>query len=81
MRFGDIVLSEPWVLYLIIPLVIGLFYLLRKRFVKEEERLFRSRGRKRMTLIFRSVFFFLVLLALSNPVIEHRDVSGNLTKV
>jgi uncharacterized membrane protein len=81
MRIGDLVFSDPWVVYLLIPLIFLLIYLLRKKFVREEERLFKSKGRKRMTLLFKALFFALLLIALSNPVIEQRDVSGNLTKV
>ncbi len=57
MRLGSIIITHPWVLYMLIPLTLLLLYKLRKKYVRDEDRLFTSVGRKRMMLIFRILFF------------------------
>ncbi|MFH2021639.1 MAG: VWA domain-containing protein [archaeon] len=81
MKFGEIVLTEPIYLFLIIPIFIALIWLIRKKYMNDDDRLFRSKGRKRFIVLTRTLFFLLILISLSSPTIQHRDATGNLTKL
>ncbi|MEK6916182.1 MAG: hypothetical protein AABW92_00405, partial [Nanoarchaeota archaeon] len=76
-----ITISQPELFYLLIPMGIILFLIMRLKFVKEDNRLVKSKGNKRFVFITRMIIFSLLLLALSNPHTEFRDESSNLTKI
>ncbi|AJF61722.1 hypothetical protein QT06_C0001G0888 [archaeon GW2011_AR15] len=72
-------ITQPEVFYLLIPLAILLFILLRKKFVKDSARLFNPKGWKWFIFAIRMVIFALLLLALSAPYMDIVEESTNLT--
>jgi uncharacterized membrane protein len=80
-RYGNFVIDHPEFLYLLIPLVVIMFYLLRKKIIKEEHRIASTHGRKRLTFLFRIVFMASLLLALTNPHLEFMQTDANITRI
>ncbi len=79
--FNGILFGQITYLYLLIPLLIFLYILLRKRYVNEEQRLYKKKGKKRIIFLIRVLFFAALLLALCNPYIEKKEEQGNITKI
>ena len=80
LRYSNYVILQPELLFLLIPLAIITIYILRKRFVKDKLRLFKSRG-KFLIFLSKMIFFTLIIIALSSPYKEYEDTSGNLSKI
>ena len=74
-----IVVQHPKVVFLIIPLIIGLFLILRKNYLKQK--LIKVKGKKRIIFVLRILFMLFLLIALSNPYSEKIDKTGNFTKI
>ncbi|MEM4397472.1 MAG: VWA domain-containing protein, partial [Candidatus Woesearchaeota archaeon] len=68
-------------IYFSLILVLILFFLLRKRFVNEKNLLIKKKGIKRTIFFFRSIFFILLILALTNPYIELNEKNETITKL
>jgi uncharacterized membrane protein len=81
MKIANIIFAKPEMLYLIIPLIIIMFFILRKKFIKDEQRLFKTKGKKRLVFVFRILFFITLLLALSIPYTEITENYSNLTTI
>lgn len=79
-RINNFVILQPELLYLLIPIGVLIIYILRKKFVKDDIRLFKSRG-KFFIFMSKIIFFTLILIALSTPYLEYEDTKGNLTKI
>ncbi len=81
LHYGNFVIDQLEYLYALIPLVILLIYLLRKKYVKEDQRLFKSKGKKTVIFIVRLLFFFMLVLVIANPHYEFTDSYSNITKI
>ncbi len=79
-RYGNFVVLQAELLYLLIPIAVLLIFLLRKKFVQDNLRLFRARG-KFFILLSKILFFAFLLIALATPYLEYEDTKGNLTKI
>ena len=80
-RYGNVVIGNIDYFYFLIPIAILLFMLLRRRYINEDQRLFNKPGKKRFLFFFRLFFFAALLLALTNPYIEYKQVQGNITRI
>lgn len=66
-------LRDPWILLLAIPLLIGLFWAMRKNFIKfskkedKQEYLAQKRGMRRIVLVLRSLAVIFLVIALATP--------------
>ena len=81
LRYGNFVIDQLEYFYALIPLIIFLFYLLRKRYVKEDQRLFKSKGKKTIIFLVRILFFTMLILVIANPHYEFTDSYSNITKI
>ncbi len=75
------VIHQLELLYGLIPLAIILFILLRKKYIKDDLRLVKSKGRKRFIFFSKLIFFMFLLLALSSPYLEYTETASNITKI
>ncbi len=81
LHYGNFVIDQLEYFYALIPLVILLLYLLRKRYVKEDQRLFKSKGKKTIIFFLRLLFFAMLILVIANPHYEFAENYANITKV
>lgn len=78
-------IREPWLLLLLIPLLIGLFWIMRKNFIKfvkkedREEYVASKRWIRRAVLVLRSLVFIFLVIALATPFhMAEKTVDGDL---
>jgi hypothetical protein len=81
LRLANFVIENPAYLYFTIPFSIIVLFLLRKKFVKEEQRLFKVKGRRRFVFFLKIAFFMLLMIALSTPYLEYKESYSNTTKI
>ncbi len=80
-RYGNFVLSQAEYLYAVIPLAMILLFIIRKRYYREENKLYKKPW-KRVSVLFIRIFFFLVLmLALGNPYLEVKKEKTDVSRV
>jgi len=80
-RYGNFVIADIRNMYLLIPLAILLFILIKKHYVKDKDRLIKVKGRKRFLFFSKLLIFACLLMALSSPYFEYTDKKGNITKI
>lgn len=81
LRYGNFVIGQTEYIYGLIPIIIFLIILLRKNYVKQEQRLFTTPGKKRFMFFMRVLIFSLLIISLSNPHLEYKQSLTNVTKV
>ena len=69
------------VLYWLIPLLILMLYLLKKKFVKDELRLIKTKKRKRILFVLRFIILVSLMFALSSPYYEETQSLTNFSKI
>ena len=81
MRFGPVIIDQVEYLYSLVVLAILLIYILRKKYFKEDQRLFKRKGKNIVIFLTRMTFFFALILAIVNPYIEYKENYTNISKI